>query len=87
MATKQYQHDDRGARSNFDTDDEDEASSSSSTHDDDDSEEGGDRKAPIMSIFASYYGIEDENVQEMKGTIDDSNFNSEEYVKVSSCCV
>lgn len=46
-------------------------------------EEEDGHSAPMMSIFASYYGIEDPNQgeAEAKGTIDDSNFNSEEYVK------
>lgn len=38
---------------------------------------------PIMSIFASYYGIEDTNQPEpeVMGTIDDSNFDHVSYVK------
>eukprot|EP01031_Cornospumella_fuschlensis_P025988 gene25988-31381_t len=39
--------------------------------------------APIMSIFASYYGIEDTSQPEpeVMGTIDDSNFDHVSYVK------
>lgn len=39
--------------------------------------------APIMSIFASYYGIEDttQPEPEVMGTIDDSNFDHVTYVK------
>lgn len=57
---------------------------------DDFSEEEDDGKdnrnnAPIMSIFASYYGIEDPvpetNIE--KDGIDDVHFNPEKYVKVS----
>lgn len=63
-------------------------SSGTDDEDDDSSDESG-HHAPIMSIFASYYGIEDTSAQEMKGTIDDANFNSEQYVKVRllvDCC-
>jgi hypothetical protein len=52
---------------------------------DSDEEEGEvSNNAPMMSIFASYYGIEDPTDQEVeaKETIDDSNFKAEEYVKV-----
>lgn len=57
-------------------------SSGTDDEDDDSTDESGSHQAPIMSIFASYYGIEDTSAQEMKGTIDDANFNSEQYVKV-----
>lgn len=36
----------------------------------------------VMSMFASYYGIEDTGVAQMKGTIDDANFDSENFVRV-----
>ena len=43
--------------------------------------------APIMSLFASYYGIDDptKTVEEKSsnGTIDDASFHPENYVKVS----
>jgi hypothetical protein len=35
-----------------------------------------------MSIFASYYGIEETAAPQMKGTIDDANFDSETFVRV-----
>lgn len=60
-------------------------SESDSSSEKDENEELGSNNAPIMSIFASYYGIEDPNSntpQEARGTIDDSNFNSELFVKV-----
>jgi hypothetical protein len=63
--------------SSFESDDD--ASSSGSESNSIESEH--ERSAPIMSIFASYYGIE-EVAPEMKGTIDDANFNPEAFVKV-----
>lgn len=58
-------------------------SSSGHTSDDDDEHEGSDGH-PMMSIFASYYGIEEEQVQDNrpKGTIDDAGFQPEQYAKV-----
>ncbi len=57
---------------------DDSGSDSDSNHD-----EENENGSPMMSIFASYYGIE-EPVDDTapKGTIDDSNFQSESYVKV-----
>jgi hypothetical protein len=57
-------------------------SGSDSDSNQDENEDG----SPMMSIFASYYGIEepvDDSVP--KGTIDDSNFQSDSYVKVRCC--
>lgn len=55
---------------------------------DDDSNSGVNNAAPpIMSLFASFYGIEDPTknaeVNGGRGTIDDANFAAEEYVRVS----
>lgn len=52
----------------------------------DEAADTGNASAPMMSIFASYYGIVDPNQTEAeaKGTIDDSNFDADEYVKVRS---
>jgi hypothetical protein len=60
-------------------------SSSGHTSEDEGDNEGSDGH-PIMSIFASYYGIEEAPTQENKprGTIDDAGFQPEQYVKV--CC-
>jgi hypothetical protein len=58
---------------------------SSSGHTSEDDEEGdGDDGHPMMSIFASYYGIEETVVADNKpkGTIDDAGFQPESYVKV-----
>lgn len=57
-------------------------SESDSDHDEnvDDSQD-----SPMMSIFASYYGIEDpvdETLSKQKGTIDDANFDSDTFVRV-----
>jgi hypothetical protein len=58
-------------------------SSSGHTSEDEGDNEGSDGH-PIMSIFASYYGIEEAPTQENKprGTIDDAGFQPEQYVKV-----
>jgi hypothetical protein len=58
-------------------------SSSGHTSEDEGDNEGSDGH-PIMSIFASYYGIEETPTQENKprGTIDDAGFQPEQYVKV-----
>lgn len=67
------------------SDDESNSSGTSSGHtsDDDDNDDGH----PMMSIFASYYGIEDPGASapesKPKGTIDDAGFQAEQYVKVS----
>lgn len=57
----------------------------SSQESDNESNEGEEEAndSPMMSIFASYYGIEEpaEN-QKPKGTIDDVNFEPDAYVKV-----
>jgi hypothetical protein len=57
----------------------DDSGSDSDSNHDGENEDG----SPMMSIFASYYGIE-EPVDDTapKGTIDDSNFQPESYVKV-----
>lgn len=53
---------------------------------DDDSNEDQTQNAPIMSLFASFYGIEDPNKGTEgaggRGTIDDANFDVDSYVKV-----
>lgn len=61
-------------------------SSSGHTSEDDEENEGSDDGHPIMSIFASYYGIEDTPIQDNKpkGTIDDAGFQPEIYVKVTA---
>lgn len=62
---------------------------SSSGHTSEDDEEGeGDDGHPMMSIFASYYGIEETVVvdNKPKGTIDDAGFQPESYVKVGFLC-
>eukprot|EP00981_Chlorochromonas_danica_P006792 scaffold1490_cov162-Ochromonas_danica.AAC.38 len=71
-------------------------SSSSGAHDDEDDnddddegfsgeeeEEEGKASAPMMSLFASYYGIEASAPSEVsaRGTIDDHNFNADEYCR------
>eukprot|EP01033_Poteriospumella_lacustris_P016192 gene16193-11584_t len=53
-------------------------SSSSSSSDDHGGRGGG---GAVMSIFASYYGIEETAAPQMKGTIDDANFDSETFVR------
>lgn len=60
----------------------------SEAEDDDDSNSGINNTAPpIMSLFASFYGIEDptKNAEGNggRGTIDDANFGAEDYVRVS----
>lgn len=70
------------------SDSDDSSSSSGHTSDGDDQNEDDDGH-PMMSIFASYYGIEDSSPAQdnkPKGTIDDAGFQAEQYVKVSSCC-
>lgn len=66
------------------SDDEGTSSGSSSGHTSDD--EDNDDGHPMMSIFASYYGIEDPGAAapevKPKGTIDDAGFQAEQYVKV-----
>lgn len=63
-------------------------SDSSSSGNASDEDMGDDSEHPIMSIFASYYGIEKpvapivENVR--KGTIDDADFDPDSYVKAQS---
>lgn len=73
-------------------------SSSSGAHDDEDDdedddegfsgeeeEEEGKASAPMMSLFASYYGIEASAPSEAssaRGTIDDHNFNADDYCRV-----
>jgi len=63
--------------------------SSSAGHTSDDGEGDGDEDDdghPMMSIFASYYGITDPAAAVVdnspKGTIDDAGFQAEKYVKV-----
>jgi hypothetical protein len=59
----------------------------SSGHSSSDDEDQGSNNAPIMSIFASYYGIEDPTTttdqQSDKDSIDEVNFNADKYVRVS----
>lgn len=66
------------------SDDESNSSDTSSGHTSDD--DGNDDGHPMMSIFASYYGIEDPSASapesKPKGTIDDAGFQAEQYVKV-----
>eukprot|EP01038_Epipyxis_sp_PR26KG_P014371 gene14371-19274_t len=56
---------------------------SASNCDDDDLENDNDDNHPMMSIFASYYGIEDptENSIHKKDSIDDAKFDPEAHVK------
>lgn len=67
---------------------DDEASSAGHTSSDDDEDDDNDDGHPMMSIFASYYGIKDPGASAVdntpKGTIDDAGFQAEQYVKVSS---
>ena len=60
--------------------------SSSSGHTSEDENGGEDDDGhPMMSIFASYYGITEPAVavdNSPKGTIDDAGFQAEKYVKV-----
>ena len=58
----------------------------SDTRSDDNEDEIDERSEPIMSLFASYYGIEDtsESVNVVKGTIDDVDFSATSYVEVNS---
>lgn len=67
---------------------DDYASSGHSSSDDEDDKHSN--NAPIMSIFASYYGIEDPTTtandqQSDKDSIDEVNFNPDKYVRVSLC--
>jgi hypothetical protein len=58
---------------------------SSPGHSDDDDDDDGDDGHPMMSIFASYYGIEDPSAQVddgPKGTIDDAGFQPDKFVRV-----
>lgn len=55
------------------------SSSGSSSESDGGGRGGG---GAVMSIFASYYGIEETAAPQMKGTIDDANFDSETFVRV-----
>lgn len=69
--------------------DSDSGNSSDSDSVDSTYEEGteGTQDSPMMSIFASYYGIEepiDEATVKPKGTIDDANFEPETFVRVCS---
>ena len=77
MSTFSTDDEDTGNRSRSSSGASDSSSSSSS------SESGDGRGGAVMSIFASYYGIEDSAAPQMKGTIDDANFDSENYVRVS----
>ena len=67
--------------------DSEDTTSSGHSSDDDNENENNDSGHPIMSIFASYYGIEDTTVgntdNQIKNTIDDAGFQAENYVKVS----
>ena len=64
----------------------DESSSAGHTSEDEDGDD--DDGHPMMSIFASYYGIEDPSAaaedNTPKGTIDDAGFQPEKFVKVQS---
>ncbi len=70
-----------------DSEDDFASSGHSSSYDEDDNG----NNAPIMSIFASYYGIEDPTVvpdqQSDKDSIDEVNFNADKYVRVSLICL
>lgn len=62
---------------------EDDFSSQESDHESGDEDNADPNDSPMMSIFASYYGIEDtETDNKPKGTIDDVNFEPDAYVKV-----
>ena len=64
--------------------DDENSSSTGHTSDDDEENEDEDDGHPMMSIFASYYGMEDTAVvdNKPKGTIDDAGFQADLYVKV-----
>ena len=66
---------------------ENDSSSAGHTSSDDDDDENAEDGHPMMSIFASYYGIADPSAApevdlQPKGTIDDAGFQPEAYVKV-----
>lgn len=62
---------------------EDDFSSQDSDHESGDEDNENPNDSPMMSIFASYYGIEESEADNKpKGTIDDVNFDPEAYVKV-----
>ena len=66
---------------------EDDFSSQESDHESGDEDNADANDSPMMSIFASYYGIEDSEADNKpKGTIDDVNFEPDAYVKVKLCC-
>lgn len=66
--------------------DSDDSSSSGHTSEDEDGGEDADGH-PMMSIFASYYGITDPAAAQVdntpKGTIDDAGFQAQDFVKVN----
>lgn len=81
MPTLSEQYDTGSSVGHVDDDDDD--LSSEGTND----EQGPTTSGPMMSIFASYYGIVDPancEQEQAKGTIDDSNFDVTEYVKVKA---
>lgn len=83
MATARFEDPAYAANRGLDTDDEEDEGHSSHDGSSSNDEDEGNRGAPIMSIFASYYGIEASGGPELRGTIDDANFDAQSHVRVS----